>query len=328
MMDRRVILQILAYIGVSIAWGTTYGGIKVAVESFPPFTLAAIRFLLAGALMIGVFRMVGIPLPNRGDYRRLAIVGFFLLSLSNGLLSLAEQYVDSAFAALMVNTAPFVFVGLTALTGHRVPRLAWLGLVVGFSGVLILVSPQLVSLFGSSEPPDPTFWFAVIALIIGPLCWAVGSFISNRNPPSCHPMMGAAWQTLFGGVGALFLMAISGEWLREIHPTPSSIWAIVYLILVGSFLGYVCYNYCVITLPSQKTASTTYLNMIVAILVGALLLGESITREMLLGGGVILVGVVLVNIGRVRIGKTPDSVVTPAKEALSGVVEGERERGG
>ncbi|MCC5877853.1 MAG: EamA family transporter [Candidatus Sumerlaeia bacterium] len=320
MMDRRVLLQILAYIGVSIAWGTTYGGIKVAVESFPPFMLAAVRFLIAGALMILVFRAVGISLPRASDYRRLAIVGFFLLSLSNGLLSLAEQYVDSAFAALMVNTAPFVFVALTAISGHRVPRLAWLGLVVGFSGVLILVSPQLLGLLGSEDPPDPTFWFALIALIIGPLCWAVGSFISNRNPPDCHPMMGAAWQTFFGGIGALFLMAVSGEWMREVTPTAASVWAIVYLILVGSFLGYVCYNYCVITLPSQKTASTTYLNMIVAILVGTLLLGEVITSQMILGGGVILLGVVLVNLGKVRVRKEAPSGVIPAEEPVAGVI--------
>ena len=291
-------LLVLAYITVSIAWGTTYGGIKVAVETFPPFTMAAIRFITAGVVMVAVFRAMGIPLPRREDWRHLALVGFLLLTCANGLLSYAEQYVESAFAALMVNTAPFVFVGLAAWNGEKISRRAWLGLVLGFGGVLVLVSPDLREALSGSAILPPQYWFAILALVVGPTCWAVGSFLNNRRPARCHPLMSASVQTLLGGIGAGIVAIVSGDIQQLTAPSGRSMLAIAYLIVIGSFLGYIAYNYCTMHLPPARTATIIYLNMVVAVLVGTLLLGERLTVEMLIGGAVVLFGVFLVNSGR------------------------------
>lgn len=300
METKRRLLLILAYIGVSFAWGTTFGAIKVAVQDFPPFTLAAIRFLIAGFLMILLFRLAGIPLPKRRDLGRLALVGCLLLTGGNGLLSYAEQYVDSAFAALMGNIAPFLFVCLAALAGERVPRLAWAGLIVGFSGAIMLISPLLLGAAEmQNDRPDRYFW-AVGALVCGAFCWALGSFCNNRRPARCHPLMGAGVQTLFGGIAALLISLAAGEWAGGFSVSASSVGALVYLILIGSFLGYVSYNYCSMHLAPQQTATTAYLNVLVAVSVGVVLLGESLTREMLIGGGVIVLGVFMVNTARLR----------------------------
>jgi drug/metabolite transporter (DMT)-like permease len=292
-------MPLIAYVTVSIAWGTTYGGIKVAVETMPPFTMAATRFIVAGVLMIWAFRLAGFALPARRDLWRLAGVGFLLLTCANGLLSFAEQHVSSAFAALMVNTAPFLFVGLSAWAGERVPAIAWAGLIIGFGGVLVLVSPQLRDALGPSPAVvPPAYWWSVLALVIGPSCWAVGSFLGKRHPVGCHPLMGAAFQTLFGGCGALVISLLVGEYRTMGVPSGRSLAAVGYLIVVGSLLGYVAYNYCVIHLAPQRTATTTYLNMLVAIGVGALFLGETISPAMIVGGAVILFGVFLVNSAR------------------------------
>lgn len=300
MEPKRRFLLIAAYIGVALAWGSTFAGIKIAVEDFPPFTLAAIRFIIAGALMIGLFRLVGIPLPRKGDYSRLAIVGCLLLTGGNGLLSFAEQYVDSAFAALMSNIAPFIFVGLAAMTGRQVPRLAWAGLMIGTAGVFVLVSPQLLGGGTFEGITAGEYWMAIAALVVGPACWALGTFRNNYRPARCHALMGAGFQTLFGGLGALAVSVILGEWFGGFTVSASSMGAVVYLIIVGSFLGYISYNYCTMHLAPHMTATTGYLNIVVAVSLGVLLLGEQLSREMLVGGGVIVLGVFLVNTARLR----------------------------
>jgi len=287
----------VAFVTVSIAWGTTYGGIKIAVEHFPPFAMAAMRFIVAGVAMMLAFRAIGIPFPARMDWLRILPVGFLLLSLSNSLLSLAEKSVSSSFAALMVNTAPLIFVGLNAWFGERVPRLAWVGLIVGFCGVGVLVLPEIggakMAGHGNSEVPIAAW----IALIVGPVCWALGGFVAAKRPASGNPLMISGAQTLVGGVGALLISCVSGEIFHvDIAAAPARAWlAIGWLIVVGSWLGFVSYMYCVMRLSSHRTASITYINNIVAVLVGVFFLGESITIWMLAGGATLLLGVYIVN---------------------------------
>lgn len=289
-------LLIVAFITVSIAWGTTYGAISVAVRSIPPFVLATIRFLIAGILMLSVLRLKGIAFPSRQDWVRLAVVGVLLLSVGNALLAFAEQYVSSGFAALVVNCGPFVYVGLCRLAGEKVPRLAWTGLAVGFLGLLVLLSPQLRGLFrADAVPAAHTFWLAMAALIVGPIAWSVGSFLANRYPAKCHPLMIAGGQTLAGGFGGLAIALARGE---SVVPSavPLEAWlAVAWLIIVGSCLGYVSYMYVVMYLSAHRTATVTYLNNIVAVAVGWFFLGEKVTVPMLVGGAIVILGVWIVN---------------------------------
>ncbi len=293
------LLIVLAFITVSIAWGTTYGGIKLAVETIPPFTMACIRFSIAGLVLMGVLRLVGVEFPSRRDWVRMAAAGFLLLSLGNALLGWAEQYVDSAFAALMVNTGPFLFVIFSALAGSRVPPLAWVGMTVGFCGVLLLVSPELRNLLvGQAEPVHERFWWAFVVLIFSPMCWAAGSFVASRYPAKCHNLMSAAGQSAVAGGMAGVLAFLVGETGGDWVPSRTSLLAIVYLIVVGSWLGYVSYIYCLTHLPAHRVATTGYINNVTAVTLGVLILGERLTPIMFAGGAVILSGVYLVNVAR------------------------------
>jgi drug/metabolite transporter (DMT)-like permease len=292
-------LSLAAYVCVSIAWGTTYAGIKVALAAFPPLTLAAIRFVIAGAVLMAVLRACGIALPSRRDWLRLIPVGCLLLCCANVLVAWAQQHVDSVFAALMVNSAPLIFTALSAMAGERVPRLAWAGLIVGFMGLFVIVYPDVQEVFGGGHTAGetvrgPMFWWALGALVLSPISWAGGSFIAKRYRAGTHPLMSAAAQSLAGGVGAAILCTVTGSWeVREL--SAKALGAVAYLIIVGSWLGYVSYMYVVTTLPADVAGTTTYLNTIVALAVGVLLLGENVTPWMIGGGAVVLLGVTVVN---------------------------------
>lgn len=293
------LLLVLAFITVSIAWGTTYGGIKLAVATVPPFSMACIRFSIAGLVLMAVLRLVGIPFPTRRDWGRMAITGFLLLALGNALLGWAEQYVDSAFAALMVNTGPFMFVVLAALSGQRIPALAWGGLTVGFCGVALLVTPELRNLLtGRAVPVDENFWWAFAVLIASPLCWATGSFVGGRYPARCNNLMAAAGQSALGGGFAGLIALLLGEPATGWVPSRESLLAIAYLIVVGSWFGYVSYIYCLTHLPAHRVATIGYINNVTALTLGVVILGERLTPFMVAGGAVILSGVYLVNVAR------------------------------
>jgi len=292
-------LAFAAYACVSIAWGTTYAGIKYAVQMLPPLALAGVRFIIAGAVLMAVLRVTGIPLPSRRDWLRLAPVGCLLLCGANVLVSWSQQHVDSVFAALMVNSAPLIFTGLSALAGERVPRLAWGGLVVGFMGLFVIVWPDVREVLGGGHTAGetvrgPMFWWALGALVLSPVCWAGGSFLAKRYKAETHPLMTAAAQSLAGGVAAAIVCTLTGSW--KLGPvTNEAVGALVYLIVVGSWLGYVSYMYVVTTLPADVVGTTTYINTIVALLVGVVLLSEPVTPWMIAGGAVVLAGVAIVN---------------------------------
>lgn len=311
-------LPIVAFITVSIAWGTTYGAIKLAVETIPPFLMAGVRFTFAGAVLWAVLKMRGIPSMSWPDIFKASVVGVALLSIANTSVGFAEQFIDSAFAALIVNVSPFIFLGLMVATGDRVPRLAWLGLLIGFAGLIVLVWPELRAMvFGEGDLRHPMFWWALGALILASTSWACGSFFANRKPPKANHLMIIAVQNIAGGLGALFFSTVSGEIWTAGEPSMRSIGGMIWLVVVGSWLGFVSYIYCVMHLPAHRTATTTYINNVVAVTVGVLILGEQLTSTMVIGGSTILFGVWLVNIARHKAKEAaPEITPEPAKVEL------------
>lgn len=299
--------SLIAFITVSIAWGTTYAGMRIAVESIPPFLMAGLRFTLAGICMMLAFRAMGHPFPAARDWIRLGIVGCLLLAGANGLLAWAEQFLSSSFAALMVNTAPLMIVGGSAMLGEKVPARAWLGLVIGFLGVFVLVLPRLYALVmghdSAHTADDANFWWAAGALVLGPLCWATGTIFATRAPAKSTPFMTAATQTFLGGLCALLVAALHGDFAQPFAPTTRSILAVAYLIVCGSWLGYVSYMYCVLKLSPQAVATTTYLNVIVAAIVGILFLKEPFSLPTIIGGMIVLAGVAIANLSRKKTAK-------------------------
>lgn len=286
-----------------IAWGTTYFAIKVGVETIPPFLMGGVRFLTAGLIVLGVMLAKRIPLPNRGDIFGIAAPGFLMLSISNGLIGWSELYVASNIVSVLVLLSPFSLVGFSRLLGEPIPRSTWTGLAVSFVGVLILFWKDIHALASGSgashlsDPSGPPAWITVGSVLLAATVWSAGSVLAARHKVETHVGMRIAWQMIFGGVGQLAIAALIGEF-RDLHaPSMASVWATIYLIVVGSWIGYGSYIYVLRKFRPDTISIVTYVNTVVAVLVGWQFGGEPLTREIAVGAGIILAGIVVVNRG-------------------------------
>lgn len=298
MQTRTNRLALLAFIGVSIAWGTTYAGMRVAVETIRPLMLAGLRFGIFGAVLLVVLRATGVGWPSRRDIVNAAFVGVLLLTCANSLIAAAEQYLPSVLATLLINLGPLVYVALARMTGERVAPRAWAGFAVGFAGILTILSPHFRVLLAGGEAAYPNLWRGIGMAMLGPFLWSSASLYAARHPPKCNVLMTVAVQNLAGG-GLALLAAVPMGQFQSLAPVSGRSWlAFAWLITIGSALGYVSYMYCVRHLPSTRVAVTVYLNTATALVVGALVLGEVITPAMLAGGAILMAGVALVQSAR------------------------------
>jgi drug/metabolite transporter (DMT)-like permease len=265
--------------------------------------MGGMRFLIAGGIMLAILLAMKIPLPKRGDIFGIAAPGFLMLSISNGMIGWAEIYVASNIVSVLVLLSPFSLVGFSRLLGEPIPRSTWNGLAVSFAGVIILFWKDLHALFtGSgashlSDPNGPAAWITIGAVLLAATVWSGGSVLAARHKVETHVGMRIAWQMLFGGVGQLVLAALLGEFNDMHAPSMRSIYATLYLIVVGSWIGYGSYIYVLRKFRPDTISIVTYVNTIVAVLVGWRLGGEPLTREITIGAGVILAGIVVVNRG-------------------------------
>ncbi len=283
---------IAAYIAVCILWGSTYLAIRIGVSAFPPELFAGARFLIAGALMLLFARLRGLEFPTKlTSFRDQSIVGLFLLLGGNGLVVWAEQYVHSGVASLLVATIP-LFMAVIELFIPGRPRIdfkGWLGLIIGFSGVAMLVLSN--SGEGSIEIKG------VVALIIAAFLWAIGSVYSKGFKPTGSVISNIGIQMLAGGIGLIIVGIALGE-LPRVSLSVKGMGALLYLIVFGSWFGYSSYIYVLQKWPAAKAGTYAYVNPPVAILLGALILGEPFTLTVLLSTVVILAGVLLVQLSK------------------------------
>lgn len=284
---------LLAYILVCIIWGSTYLAIRVGVQSFPPFLFGGIRFIIAGSiiLLFAHFKKLEFP-KERIDYLKISVVGIFLLAISNSLVLIAEMRVNSSTAALLIATLP-IFMALIELFipgGSRINLSGWIGMLVGFAGVGIL------SLSGGSELD--TDIIGIILLILAGFAWAAGSVYSKRTVFKGSIVVQIGVQMLSGGLVQALTGIATGEAAR-LNPEPSGIWALLYLIMVGSLVGYTSYIYLINVWPISKAGTYAYINPIVAMFLGWLLLGEPVTAKMIISAVFILAGVLIVQRSKV-----------------------------
>jgi drug/metabolite transporter (DMT)-like permease len=282
----------LAYLAVCILWGSTYLAIRIGVSEFPPTLFAGIRFLAAGALMFAFSVYKGLKLPkNFSETIKISIVGLFLLFGGNGCVVWAETRVNSGVASLLVATVP-LFMALIELVLPNRPRLnlkGWLGLLIGFGGVALLVFPN-----SSGTSSDIT---GIILLLIGAFSWAMGSVYSKSFKASASIIPNIAIQMLAGGLG-LSIAGVSFGELSKINVTSKGIVAILYLIFFGSIIGYSCYVYILNKWPAAKAGTYAYVNPLVAVLLGAFILNEPFSIGVIMSTVVILGGVILVQISK------------------------------
>lgn len=280
-----------AMIAVYIAWGSTYLAIRFAVETMPPFLMASTRFLIAGLLLFIYRRLAGDRLPRWSEARSAGIVGLFLLLGGNGAVVWAEQTVPSGLAALMVSTSPLWMLSLEALlpAGKKPPLRAVLGILLGFSGVILLMWPG-----GNGGLLQVNPWGAIV-LVFATLTWASGSIFSRYTRLPSSPMMGSAIEMLVGGTALLILGAATGEFSR-LHLasiTTRSILGLAYLIVFGSLIGYTAYTWLLQVAPTSLVSTYAYVNPLVALAIGALLGNETLSARTLLAAAIILGSVAL-----------------------------------
>jgi drug/metabolite transporter (DMT)-like permease len=288
----------VALITIYVVWGSTYLGIRFAIESLPPFMMAGTRFLVAGTAMYAWRRASGDVAPSRREWRSAAIVGLLLLAGGNGCVAWAEQRIASGVAALLVATLPLWMVFIDALRPgrrHSVKRgpgwRAVLGVLVGFCGVVVLIRPT-----ESAGGVGTVDLIGAAAVILGAFLWSVGSLYSRNAPLPSSPLLGTSMEMIVGGVGLFLLATLTGEWGRLNVGTVStrSLLALGYLIVFGSWVAFTAYTWLLRAAPTPLVSTYAYVNPLVAILLGHVLAGEPLTLHVLVAGAIIVGSVALV----------------------------------
>ena len=286
--DRR--LAWLAWVTICLVWGTTYLAIRVALETIPVFLVAGLRWMTAGMLLTALTLARRRPLPPARHWGGLALLGFLMNVLGNGFVVWAEQYVASGLTAVIIASVPFWSVGFEAVLpgGDRLRGGTLLALAVGFSGIVVLVWPEM----SAGGQAGAAMLGGVVAIQIACAGWALGTSYARRHPSATDPVAASAIQMLASGTMLLTLATLTGEW-SALHFTTRSLGALVYLTLAGSVVAYTAYLYTVAHLPLTTVSLYAYINPLIAVLLGAALLNEPLSPRIAVASVLVLGGMAL-----------------------------------
>lgn len=292
MADRRYRLYlILSLAALYTIWGSTYLAIRFAIETLPPFTMAGIRFLIAGAILYLIARARGEGKPEPRHWAGAALCGTLLLVGGNGGVVWAETRIDSGLAALLVTTMPFWMVLIAwMMPGGKAPSLKTVaGLTLGFAGVCLLIAPGA----GGAMHVD---LIGAIAVTISAISWAAGSVLSRRVPLPATPILSTALQMLTGGAVLLLVAGATGEPARfdPSKVSAHSLLALAYLIVFGAIVAYTAFVWLIRNAPPAVASTYSYVNPMVAVFLGWALGGEAISSRIVLAAAVIVAGVAMV----------------------------------
>lgn len=274
---------------VCLFWGTTYLGIRMALECFAPATLLAIRYTLSGAILLIAARAARVPIPTGRELIFTALFGVITLTIGNGALIVAEQWIPSGLASIFITTSPFWMTGVEAALprGERLHLPAIVGMLIGLAGTVVLVSRDA---FGSSVHSGLLNGFLVLQL--GCFGWAIGSILQRRYATTAHPVVSGAVQQLATGLFAGFLALLVDRHVP--HPTMRGVLALGWLVVFGSIVGYSAFVYVMEKLPVSVVSIYTYVNPVVAVILGWLFYREPFGLREAAGMAVIFVGVAVV----------------------------------
>ena len=289
---------VLAFAAIYLIWGSTYLGIRVAVETMPPFLMAGLRFAIAGAAMFGYLRLRGAAWPTPVQWRDHSISGVFLLLGGNGIVSWAEQRTPSGFTALILGASPLIVVVLDWVRpGGKAPSAGLAaGVAVGIVGISMLLGPGAIP--AGYRPPAVD----VLALFLASTSWWVGSLYSKHSKSGTPLMMAATIQMLSGSASMLLTGWLLGEGSR-LHlgsVSPQSLVAFSYLVVVGSLVAYPTYVWLLEHCTPARVSTYAYVNPVVAMFLGWAILGEPINLRILMAAAVIVGAVAIITIGRTR----------------------------
>jgi drug/metabolite transporter (DMT)-like permease len=285
-------LVVAAFAAVYVIWGSTYLGIRLAIDSIPPLLMAGCRFVLAGVILYGAMRLRGAAKPTAQQWMNSSIIGGLLLLAGNGGVSWAQQTVPSGIAALVVAAVPLWIMLVDWLRPHgsRPQFIVWIGLAVGFAGVALIVAGK--NQLGH-RLVDPA---GAAALVFATVAWAFGSVYSRHAAKPNSALLAVATQMISGGALQLIAGFAFGETsrLNLAHITPTSAWAFVYLTLIGSLVGFTAYVWLLQVSTPARVSTYAYVNPLIAVFLGHLVLHEAVPKTVALAGALIVAAVVLI----------------------------------
>ena len=287
----------LALLFVCIAWGTTYLAIKVGVTHYPSFLFAGIRQVAAGVIIMGIAFLFNRQVQlTSSNIKHNMLVGFLMITVGNGLVSWAEQYVPSGVAALICAMMPLfaVMINLMGSDRERINPLIVIGMILGFGGVAINFKDNI------SDLGKTSYIGGIIALLCATSCWALGSIVNKRRTQQVNPSFNAGMQLFFGGAFLLCISPFVDNYNKANFGNMDAFWALMYLIVVGSVIAYTVYMFALKELPVGLVMIYAYVNPLVAVVLGYWWLKEPITLYTALSFISILLGVYLVNRGYKR----------------------------
>lgn len=285
-------LAYLALAAVCFFWGTTYLALRIGVESVPPFLFTAIRQSIAGLILMSLFLFWRTKMPSRGEFWVHIISGFLMITLGNGLVAWAEMYVTSGVAALICALLPFwvIMIGLLVGSSDKLNLQVWAGMLLGWVGLALIFGDSL------ADFANPNYTIGILMIFVANIAWASGTIITKNVKRVANPLFGAGIQLFSGGVFA-FMVSLLTENISKPNFTFSSFWALVYLIVFGSVVAFGCFLYVLSKLPATLTSMYAYINPIVAMLLGWLILNEKLNGVTIIAFAVTVLGVYLVNQG-------------------------------
>ena len=312
--SNQLLTTILAFAAIYIIWGTTYLAIRVAIDTMPPFLMAGARFVIAGLAVFLFLRLRGQPMPRRLHWRSAFIVGGFLLVGGNGFVTWAEQEVPTGIAALVVATIPLwmTIFDWTLFKGPRPDRRVAFGVFLGLFGIALLIGPRL---FDEAAGISPLSW---LIMILAPLLWSIGSLLSRSADLPKNTFMSTSTEMLAGGLLLLIIGVFTGETsqLATADISTQSLIAFIYLIIFGSIIAFTAYIWLLKHVQATRAGTYSYVNPIIAVFLGWLILSEPLSAQMLVAAAIIIAAVVLI-IARKPAGET-DQI---AAETDPGVAE-------
>jgi drug/metabolite transporter (DMT)-like permease len=290
-------LLVLAFLAVNLIWGTTYLAIVIGLEGFPPFLMASIRFIIAGSILVGFSFWKKAPFPKYQSMIKNSIIGMIVLVGGQGLLIWSEQYIESGYASVLTATLPIWFVILDRANWRyyfTTPAII-AGVVMGFGGILMLFRDKLTASIPAEE--IQTQVFASFIVLLGAMCWVVGTLFNKSRPAPGSIYQNLGWQLLFGAVFSLLISLFFNETDTFVMTNVSwQAWAaVVYLAIAGSIAAYVAYTWLRTQQPAASVGIYAYGNPIVAVFLGWLLADEVISPNQIIGMFVIIGGALLIN---------------------------------
>ena len=294
---KKTIMTVVALLSVYIVWGSTYLGIKIAIETFPPFLMAGIRFLIAGVLLYGFVVLKEKKHPKLIEWRDTTIIGMLLLLGGNGLVVIAEKTIPSSIAAIVIATVPLWMIVIAWLLKSQTKpnKSTLIGTLIGFIGVVILMFP-------SDQEHLHFDTFGLLLTLLAAILWSLGSIYSQKATLPSSVMLSTAMQMLSGGLVLIIVATLFGEWQQFHIETLSSrsLFAVAYLVFIGSLVGFSAYVWLLKNASPYLASTYAFVNPLVALFLGYFFADELLSVKALLATVLIISAVVMITLSKAK----------------------------